>query len=71
MCCWKAVECAVPNRSSYPDLGELLIAPAVVRVAGAARWWRRVWLVDQKLSKAHGWYRSINEQVKTFLTDFE
>ncbi|MBK7385038.1 MAG: hypothetical protein IPI81_17135 [Flavobacteriales bacterium] len=30
-----------------------------------------VWLVDQKLSKAHGWYRSINEQVKSFLTDFE
>ncbi|MBK7385100.1 MAG: hypothetical protein IPI81_17475 [Flavobacteriales bacterium] len=54
----------------HSDLGLVLILPKSFEwqvPKGVAE----VWLVDQKLGKAHGWYHSINEQVKSFLTDFE
>ncbi|MBK8226603.1 MAG: hypothetical protein IPK70_05455 [Flavobacteriales bacterium] len=54
----------------HPDLGLVLLLPRSFEwlvPPGVAE----VWLVDQKLSQAHGWYRSIDRQVKSFLTDFD
>lgn len=55
---------------SHPDLGLVIIMPRSFEwlvPKGTAE----VWLVDQKLGKAHGWYRSIDRQVKAFLADFD
>ena len=55
---------------TYPDLGLVLIMPrsfAWMVPKGTAE----VWLVDQRLGKAHGWYRSIDRQVQGFLKDFD
>lgn len=55
---------------AHPDLGLVLILPrsyAWQVPLGTAE----VWLVDQKLGKAHGWYHSIDRQVKGFLADFD
>lgn len=54
----------------HPDLGLVLLIPRSFEWLvpdGVAE----VWLVDQKLGQAHGWYRSIDRQVKGFLADFE
>lgn len=55
---------------AHPDLGLVLILPRSFEwlvPKGTAE----VWLVDQKLSQAYGWHRSIDRQVQAFLTDFD
>ncbi|WKZ65112.1 MAG: hypothetical protein QY325_10100 [Flavobacteriales bacterium] len=55
---------------AHPDLGLVLLVPrafAWLVPKGAAE----VWVVDQRLGKAHGWYRSIDRQVKAFLKDYD
>lgn len=55
---------------AHPDLGLVLIVPRSFEwlvPKGVAE----VWLVDQKLGQAHGWYRSIDRQVKSYLQDYE
>lgn len=55
---------------AHPDLGLVLILPRMFEwlvPEGTAE----VWLVDQKLGKAHGWYRSIDKQINAFLADFD
>jgi hypothetical protein len=54
----------------HPDLGLVIIMPRSFEwlvPKGTAE----VWLVDQRLGKAHGWYRSIDRQVQGFLKDFD
>ena len=54
----------------HPDLGLVLILPRSFEwlvPKGTAE----VWLVDQKLGKAHGWYRSIDRQVNAFLSAYD
>lgn len=55
---------------AHPDLGLVIIMPRSFEwlvPKGTAE----VWLVDQKLGKAHGWYRSIDRQVNGFLADYD
>ena len=55
---------------AHPDLGLVLILPRSFEwlvPKGTAE----VWLVEQKLGKAHGWYRSIDRQVRSFLTNYD
>ena len=55
---------------AHPDLGLVLLIPRSFEwlvPKGVAE----VWLVDQKLSQAHGWHRSIDRQVQAFLHDFD
>lgn len=55
---------------SHPDLGLVVIIPKSFEwliPKGAAE----AWIVDQRLGKAHGWYRSIDRQVNTFLADYD
>lgn len=55
---------------AHPDLGLVLIMPRMFEwliPKGTAE----VWLVDQRLGKAHGWYRSIDRQVNGFLENFD
>ncbi|MBK9177288.1 MAG: hypothetical protein IPM46_13340 [Flavobacteriales bacterium] len=55
---------------AHPDLGLVILMPRSFEwlvPKGVAE----VWLVDQKLSHAHGWYRSIDRQVKAFLDDYD
>lgn len=55
---------------AHPDLGLVIIMPRSfewLAPKGAAE----LWLVDQKLGKAHGWYTSIDAQVNAFLNDFD
>ncbi len=55
---------------AHPDLGLVLIMPRTFEwlvPKGTAE----VWLVDQKLGKAHGWYRSIDRQVNALLLEFD
>ncbi|MFZ1694843.1 MAG: hypothetical protein WAT74_16715 [Flavobacteriales bacterium] len=54
----------------HPDLGLVLLLPRSFEwlvPPGTAE----VWLVDQKLSQAHGWFRSIDRQVKAYLESFD
>jgi hypothetical protein len=53
-----------------PELGVVLLLPRSFEWLvpdGVAE----VWLVDQRLGQAHGWYRSIDRQVQAFLADFD
>lgn len=54
----------------HADLGLVLIMPRSFEwlvPKGTAE----VWLVDQRLGQAHGWYRSIDRQVNAFLNDYD
>ncbi len=54
----------------HPDLGLVLILPKSFEwlvPKGTAE----VWLVDQRLGKAHGWYRSLDRQLNAFLADYD
>ena len=55
---------------AHPDLGLVLILPRSYAWQ-VPRGTAEVWLVDQKLGKAHGWYNSIDRQVKGFLADYD
>lgn len=54
----------------HPELGLVLILPRSFEwlvPKGTAE----VWLVDQKLGKAHGWYRSIDRSVQQLLKEYD
>lgn len=55
---------------THADLGLVILMPRSFEwlvPKGTAE----VWLVDQKLSQAHGWYRSIDRQVKAFMKEYD
>lgn len=55
---------------AHPDLGLVLILPRMFEwlvPEGTAE----VWLVDQRLGQAHGWYRSIDRQLNALLEGFD
>lgn len=55
---------------AHPDLGLVLILPRSFEwliPEGTAE----AWLVDLRLGRSHGWYRSIDRQVNAFLGDFD
>lgn len=55
---------------AHPDLGLVLLLPRSFEwliPKGTAE----VWLVDQRPSKAHGWFRSIDRQVNGFLEAYD
>lgn len=54
----------------HPDLGLVLILPKSFEwliPKGTAE----AWLVDLRLGRSHGWYRSIDRQVNAFLADYD
>jgi len=55
---------------AHPELGLVIILPKSFEWM-VPRGTAEVWAVDQRLGKAHGWYRSIDRQVNAFLTDFD
>lgn len=55
---------------AHPELGLVVIIPRSFEWLipdGAAE----AWIVDQRLGQAHGWYRSIDRQINSFLADFD
>ena len=55
---------------AHPDLGLVILMPRSFEwlvPKGTAE----VWLVDQNLGKAHGWYRSIDRQVNEFMAAYD
>lgn len=55
---------------AHPDLGLVLMIPRSFEwlvPKGVAE----VWLVDQRLSQAHGWFKSIDRQVQEFTSSYD
>jgi hypothetical protein len=55
---------------AYPDIGLVIIMPKSFEWM-VPRGTAEVWTVDQRLGKAHGWYRSIDRQVNAFLEEYD